>query len=386
MVTSSAALLDLGGTLRACSAEQTLAWIRPLFPAFGLTRLARVTGLDTIGVHVSVAVRPLSRSLSVSQGKGVSAELADASAAMESIELWHAEQLRPPDVEGTFSRLVARHELVDPCELPSGLYPGGPDLRETPAGWYRGLDLITEREMLVPDYVIDMRADQPRPEWARVVCSSNGLASGNTREEAICHALFEVIERDGAARLEQHPDRARSSRIDIASVDGPARSIVEKLLQARIRFCVYDAMSAAGVPSFVCHLRGDGELRGLATFLGQGCHLSKDIALLRALSEAVQSRVTLIAGSRDDISSSSYAEMRRSAHEALSFSGSASARQFASVPSPEIPKSFSEIAADLTRRLQRLGAKHAVVVDLTKPELGVPVVFVQVPGLQQLLH
>ena len=385
MVTSSAALLNLGGTLRACSAEQTLAWIRPLFPAFGLTRLARVTGLDTIGVHVSVAVRPLSRSLSVSQGKGVSAELADTSAAMQSIELCM------PKIPSPRRR---RHLLASgraprggrPLRAPAWPLPGGPDLRETPAGWYRGHDLITEREVLVPDYVIDMRADQPRPEWARVVCSSNGLASGNTREEAICHALFEVIERDGAARLEQHPDRARSSRIDIASVDGPARSIVEKLLQARIRFCVYDAMSAAGVPSFVCHLRGDGELRGLATFLGQGCHLSKDIALLRALSEAVQSRVTLIAGSRDDISSLSYAEMRRSAHQALSFSGSASARRFASVPSPEIPKSFSQIAADLTLRLQRLGAKHAVVVDLSKPELGVPVVFVQVPGLQQLLH
>jgi ribosomal protein S12 methylthiotransferase accessory factor YcaO len=52
----------------------------------------------------------------------------------------------------------------------------------------------------------------------------------------------------------------------------------------------------------------------------------------------------------------------------------------------EIPGTFPEIAADLARRVNRLGAKQAVVVDLMKPELGVPVVSVHVPGLRHLPH
>ena len=46
----------------------------------GITRLADVTGLDNIGIPVFQAIRPNARSLSVSQGKGVSLEAAQASA------------------------------------------------------------------------------------------------------------------------------------------------------------------------------------------------------------------------------------------------------------------------------------------------------------------
>lgn len=57
---------------RGCPAEQTLTRIRPLMTFAGITRVADVTGLDTIGVPVVMVVRPNARSLSVSQGKGLS--------------------------------------------------------------------------------------------------------------------------------------------------------------------------------------------------------------------------------------------------------------------------------------------------------------------------
>ena len=86
---------DLGGTMRCRDAASTLAWVRPMLPQFGITRLANVTGLDRIGIPVWMCIRPNGRSLSVSQGKGVTAELAQASAVMESIELYHAEHVGP---------------------------------------------------------------------------------------------------------------------------------------------------------------------------------------------------------------------------------------------------------------------------------------------------
>jgi ribosomal protein S12 methylthiotransferase accessory factor YcaO len=46
----------------------------------GITRLGNITGLDRIGIPVAIAVRPNSRSVSVSQGKGLELPQALASA------------------------------------------------------------------------------------------------------------------------------------------------------------------------------------------------------------------------------------------------------------------------------------------------------------------
>src|SRR5687768_18616303 len=93
---------DLGGTVRYRDPADTLAWIRPLLPAFGITRIANVTGLDRIGIPVWMCIRPDARCLSVSQGKGVTDELAQISAIMESIELYHAERAAEPDMIASY--------------------------------------------------------------------------------------------------------------------------------------------------------------------------------------------------------------------------------------------------------------------------------------------
>ena len=81
------------GTHRVRPPEETWEALRGVLPRVGITRVADVTGLDRIGIPVWQAVRPASRSLSVSQGKGATPAAARASAVMESIELWHAEDL-----------------------------------------------------------------------------------------------------------------------------------------------------------------------------------------------------------------------------------------------------------------------------------------------------
>jgi ribosomal protein S12 methylthiotransferase accessory factor len=83
----------LRGTHRVCSPEETWERIQPAFGPAGLTRVADVTRLDVIGIPVFQAVRPRSRNLSVSQGKGATPMAARVSAAMEALELWHAEDV-----------------------------------------------------------------------------------------------------------------------------------------------------------------------------------------------------------------------------------------------------------------------------------------------------
>ncbi len=80
--------------------EVTWERIRPILRTLGITRVADVTGLDDVGIPVHQAIRPASHTLSVSQGKGVTHELARVSAAMEMIELAHAEVVDQPVQRG----------------------------------------------------------------------------------------------------------------------------------------------------------------------------------------------------------------------------------------------------------------------------------------------
>src|SRR5258707_5540781 len=105
------------GTHRALTPADTLARFRPHAAAMGITRLGNVTGLDRIGIPVTVAVRPNSRSFSVSQGKGLGVSQAMASAIMEAIELFHGEELAQRTVTASFRELQAKTPAGSPASL-----------------------------------------------------------------------------------------------------------------------------------------------------------------------------------------------------------------------------------------------------------------------------
>ena len=67
------------GTHRTVDPASTLARVQPYLAHTGITRIANVTGLDRIGVPVVMVCRPNSRSLAVSQGKGLTLDAAKAS-------------------------------------------------------------------------------------------------------------------------------------------------------------------------------------------------------------------------------------------------------------------------------------------------------------------
>src|SRR5437868_3804792 len=106
-------LIDFGGTLRGSNPNDTLKILRPLLKRAGITRVGNVTGLDHVGVPTWIVVRPLSSSLTVSQGKGITDDLAKTSAIMESLELYHAENLDVPEVYETIENARSRKEFVD---------------------------------------------------------------------------------------------------------------------------------------------------------------------------------------------------------------------------------------------------------------------------------
>ena len=375
------------GTHRSVAPQVTLERVRPLLPVMGITRIANVTGLDCIGIPVVMVCRPNSRSLSVSQGKGLDLWAAKASGVMESIELYHGEHISLPLKLATYEEMRYTHPMVDLAALPrsvSSVFHG--DLRLL---WIEGHDLLRDEPAWVPHQVVSVDSTLPFPPGTGCFAgTSNGLASGNHILEAISHGICEVVERDATTLWRVMSDEARArAHLDLSTVDDPGcGEVLEKFEAAGVAVAVWDTTTDVGIPAFFCHIvdRAVDPLRRVMAASGMGCHPARHIALLRALTEAAQSRLTYISGARDDFSRELYA--RRRDPEQLRVSSTfvqagVPARRFGDVPTWEGETLEADVAWEL-ERLRGAGLDRVIMVDLTKAELNLPVVRVVIPGLE----
>ncbi|MGO4620527.1 YcaO-like family protein [Ensifer sp. 2YAB10] len=289
---------------RACSPEETLRRIGPLLPTFGVSRLARLTGLDKIGIPVWSAISPNARSIVINQGKGVSDSDAKISAAMESIE--RAVACTPSVPFRMATRRALREGGDRALTLPGLVAAGGADLGDDETiAWLSGFDLADGSTTWAPLHAatLDRTIDRCR-YWQ----SSDGLASGNTETEAILHGLLERIERDAETLWRLLPlDGKLRTCIDPASfedpiLDGMERRIVDCGLQLRL----FDMTSDVAIPCYAATLAGAGILtarqpRYHDVTIGHGAHPVARRAAIRAVTEAAQSRLTYISGARDDV-------------------------------------------------------------------------------------
>jgi ribosomal protein S12 methylthiotransferase accessory factor len=377
------------GTHRSLAPAQTLARVGPLLPALGITRVANITGLDRIGIPVVVACRPNSRSLAVAQGKGLDLAAAKASAVMEAIEAAHAERIRLPLKLGSYEELRYTHRLVEPDCLPrlhNSRYHPGVELL-----WIEGYDLLQEEPVWVPYELVHTRYTLPElPGSGCFFPSSNGLASGNHLLEAISHGICEVVERDATTLWYLLGEgEQQGTRLDLATVaDAGCRAVLECYRRAGVAVAVWETTSEVGIPAFLCLIAEPTEdpSHAVHTGAGAGCHPSRAIALLRALTEAAQSRLTAIAGSRDDLFRVDYElssnQDTLGGHRAL-FEPGPPTRTFQDVPTCEGASFNADVDWEL-ERLRRAGIERVIVVDLTWPELRVPVARVVIPGLEAL--
>jgi len=202
--------------------------------------------------------------------------------------------------------------------------------------------------------------------------------------EAMVQGLCEVIERDAEAGWRaERGDR----RLDLATVTSTGgRWLLERLASAGVFVAVWDITSDVGVPAYACSILedpGEPAWRALGHYQGFGCHLDPEIAVVRAMLEAVQTRVTYIAGSRDDFFPFDYA--RATDEDVLRAVWRQVMRprrrlvDLARAPR-RATATFEGDVEVLLERLVRAGAGQVVVVDLERPELRVPVVKVLVPG------
>jgi len=373
------------GTHRSRSPEETLHDYSRFMPQMGITRLANVTGLDVVGIPVWMCVRPNSRNLSVSQGKGLDAASAKVSALMESIEGWHAESLELPIRYESPAVLRRTAHAVELEQLSRWSSSAAPDTH-APMFWVEGFDLLAGKPIWLPHDIVNLNYVSPANHVPTLARNTNGLASGNHLLEAIVHGLCEVIERDAMALwFVDDAATAKATQLDLSTIDDPScRSVIERLECADIQVAAWDITSDIGIPSYACTVFDRPGLHVAGNFSGFGCHLDPAVALLRALTEAVQSRLTLIAGSRDDLRRSQYQELRNEqdlAELAESVASPPATVDFRARRSAATA-TFEDDLALILDRLRAIGCDCVAVADLTKRDIGIPVVKVIVPGLE----
>jgi YcaO-like protein with predicted kinase domain len=375
------------GTHRVASPADTLTALEPVLPLFGITRVANMTGLDRIGIPVVVAYRPNARSLSVSQGKGLTLDAARVSGLMESIECWHAERIALPLRLASASELSTQHRVVDASRLPQLSISRYHDHLRLP--WIEGFDVAGGEPVWVPYEMVHLDLTLPLPEGSGCFpTSSNGLASGNHSLEAAVHAVAEVIERDAYALWQyRSPEDRRSRRVDLASVsDAGCRELLDRFESAGMLVGVWEMTTDVAVPAYRCTIvTGTGDpTRPLYPSSGLGCHPVSAVALFRALAEAAQSRLTRISGSRDDVERAEYELSRnpdRVAATRARLAGERGTRLFGAAPTHDAEHCGDDLEW-LVDRLGEAGLHQPILVDLTRPELAIPVVRAIVPGLE----
>ncbi|MFD5717213.1 YcaO-like family protein [Streptomyces sp. NPDC127036] len=290
------------GTHRTRHPDQTWKAIRPLLMSYGITRVADVTGLDDLGIPVTMAVRPLARTLSVAQGKGATLAAARVSGAMEAIEAWHGERAVPTaDVRAPADGLGL--DLTYPVtELES--HPGSLFTGRTVLDWITARSAPDGDPVLVPAACVQLgREAHDRWRLHLPSASTNGLSSGNTRAEAVVHALAELIERDTISALVD--GGGRGQLLDPNSIDDEqCAGLIERVRAAGAWLELWHLPNRFEVPVMSCYLWREDQPALLVS--GSGAHLDPHVALSRAITEAAQSRLTQITGSREDIHPAAY--------------------------------------------------------------------------------
>lgn len=368
-------LHNLKSTIRACSALETLNNLTSKLKLLGITRVARVTGLDNIGVPVSIAIRPNARHLSTAQGKGSSAELADISAIMESVESYHMEHPPQPKYSGSFVQLSKQAiAVLNPKMFDSGFFiPKQLEMKELK--WVEATNLASREKTFLPQALVSFDSTKPFQNQSYFKVNSNGLAAGNSIDEAVFYGLLELIERDSYEKWAKLSEEQKlRTEVCLSSLSFESASILKilgGLNKANASCRIWDITSGLGVPSFRCVISNRQPLRKLGDFAGTGAHLLKEIALTRAVTEAAQSRLTSIVGSRDDIDPSYY--QRRRQEDIADDNLNQKKKKYNDCIDGDMESSFNACVARVLSILEKQSIYNVYYVDHTKLEIGIAV-------------
>ncbi len=398
-------LIKVDGIERVMSAADTIERVTHTAKALGVTRLADITGLDRVGIPVYSSVVPRSNdTLSVYNGKGVRLVDAQVGALMEAIERQTALNTRLTYTEGSFAELSRTCRVLNPRTINQKLADDYSELAIYT--WIKGTDLVTGETWWVPaklaGYLWD---DVPHPSCFEIN-DTTGLASGNCREEAICHALCELAERDAwtMAELGSHnlPRQRRSFAYGPEAKDGPddlelfpcldmdTNELLEKFHQAGLFPVMRDITSSLGIPTVFASVADDHISGFPMAHSGLGAHPDINVAVTRSLTELAQSRCVDIQAVREDLQPPGAGPDTFALHtrrvSAINrgswYLGQSKGRRKLAEISSKTSRTIEEDLEFLLERFAASGLNRIIIIDFTPQLTAYSVVRVIVPGIE----
>jgi ribosomal protein S12 methylthiotransferase accessory factor len=370
-----------GPACEADPSEKFLEQARVAAGRCGVTRLGDITPLDRLGLPVWQAVRPAGRSLSVHQGKGATPAAARISALCEAIEAHCAEEVAADGPHCAFDDLplAARApEIGDYCKSRDTLPEPA-----APLQWCTAMDFLTGAVLNLPFHLVSIDFTTGLP--SAFERSSSGLGAGATEQDALRASFFEIIERDAVGEWRRlDPSLRLASSICLDTINFAwFQEWRDRFDSLGVDLHVFRIESIVGVPVLWCAIGGvEAFGRTYRRFYGTAAHGDPQIALFKALAEAIQSRLTMIAGVRDDILPADYAHpppagVKLPAGDGIYGAGGAEL-DWSRIEGLEC--GLEQLAA----RLADLGYPQIAVRRLNERLAGVAVTRVFIPGLGSL--
>ncbi len=364
-------------THRTMSPEDTYEKISDITLDIGLTRTSNITHLDRIKIPVFTSVRPLADSgaVSIYAGKGPTEIHAKVSSIMEAIERYSAEM---QDCDETILKEYDEKDCVNPEDLilPRDSFHG------EKLEWSEGYSVVTGDKVFIPSNAVFHPYNKEDVKHL-FLSNTNGLASGNSLEEAIFHGMMEVVERDSWSLFEAFKDNKREILCENSS-NNYIKELIKKFGDANVSIKLIDLSSENNIPT-VGAVSEDLTLKDPALLtLGIGTHLDPEIATIRAITEVAQSRATQIHGTREDttranlLRETGYDRMKRlNKHWFKESDDSIELNDMIDFSQ----NSFRENIEKTMNMLEVSGISDAFYVDLTR-NIGIPVVRSIIPGME----
>jgi len=366
-------------THRSRPPAETLAFIARLEETVGMLDVRDAVEYDRLGLPVFTCrrIRP-DGSVTRHTGKGISPIQARVSLTMESVERFSSEYReahRERLLNDSYRRLSRRFNVLSPPDLILS-QPGEYD-DDRPLYWIQGYDLLRKEEIYLPACAVFHPFHLDDIPFIRT--HTNGIAAGNTLEEAVEHGLTEVIERDAWSIAQNRAEAQEALSVEASADNAFLIDIIEKFSEADIEIVAKNITSDIGVPTVAAFSR-DLQYDSMIPIDGFGTHLDPRVALARALLEIVTTRALFmqtqgLAGLQENCA----AYFREEEEDYRFFSH----RQ---IGLGDLEADFGDdILEDvrlLMSRCARRGMDRVIAVDLTDAETCVPTVRVVVPGME----
>ena len=369
--------------IRAVPPEETLARVLPLLGTAGLGEPEDITSKDEIGIPV-FSVDRMETAMGVPKyynGKGVTREQAEASAVMESIERYSAEPREDDEIVfGTYEQACDVMATIPPADMILPIWALD-HLQGAEIAWTEGWDILRGERVWVPACAV-FYPYIPDTDLQLFKYHTNGLASGNNMEEAVLHATFELVERDAWSIAEYRnlpvPDV-------IADPDSLPGKLIAKFAEHGVEVHLKDLTCDTGIPTIGAAADDVATKDPEMLTIGVGTHLDPEIAAVRAITEVAQSRATHRDGKKIN------AQLQRATVQMgyervkelnrLWFGEGRGSVNLSDIPDGSTDDVLDDIEVVLGR-LVEAGFDRVVAVDLTRPELDVPVVRMVIPGME----